>query len=118
MYDKLAGLGAVGGVVGTAVSAAFLFLVAATNSYFLWGALRDRRAARARAALGLPPTVPTAAVHGGGCLVRAVGPVLRAVDAPWKLYPVGVLFGFVSRRNAARRGRARGRRGCGRRSRR
>jgi high-affinity nickel-transport protein len=26
--------------------------------------------------------------------VRFVGPVLRAVDRPWKMYSVGVLFGF------------------------
>ncbi|RSH85452.1 hypothetical protein EHS25_004848 [Saitozyma podzolica] len=35
-----------------------------------------------------------AAIQGGGCPVRFVGPVLRAVDRPWKMYSVGVLFGF------------------------
>lgn len=33
-------------------------------------------------------------IQGGGCLVRIVAPLLRAVDRPWKMYPVGVLFGF------------------------
>jgi high-affinity nickel permease len=27
-------------------------------------------------------------------MVRIIAPILRAVDKPWKLYPVGVLFGF------------------------
>lgn len=97
IYDKLDGVGAIGGIVGTAVSASFLFLVAVINSWFLFDALRHRRARKQREAMGLPPAENEAqAVHGGGCLVRIVGPILRAVDAPWKLYPVGVLFGFVS----------------------
>jgi high-affinity nickel-transport protein len=33
-------------------------------------------------------------IQGGGCLVRIVAPLLRAVDKPWKMYPIGVLFGF------------------------
>jgi len=27
-------------------------------------------------------------------MVRLIGPVLKAVDRPWKLYPVGLLFGL------------------------
>lgn len=102
IYDKLDRVGAVGGVVGTAVSATFLFLVAVINAFFLWDALRHRRARKQREALGLPPVADeTAAIHGGGCLVRVIAPVLRAVDRPWKLYPVGVLFGFVSAASGA-----------------
>ena len=26
--------------------------------------------------------------------MRIIGPILRSVDRPWKMYPVGVLFGF------------------------
>jgi len=33
-------------------------------------------------------------VQGGGIMVRLIGPVLKAVDRPWKLYPVGLLFGL------------------------
>lgn len=99
IYDKLEGVGAVGGIVGTAVSASFLFLVAVINSWFLYDALRHRRARKQREAMGLPPVEDEAkAIHGGGCLVRIVGPILKAVDRPWKLYPVGILFGFVSTR--------------------
>lgn len=97
IYDKLEGVGAIGGIVGTSVSASFLFLVAVINSWFLYDALRHRRARKAREAMGLPPAEDeTKAIHGGGCLVRIVGPILKAVDRPWKLYPVGILFGFVS----------------------
>jgi high-affinity nickel-transport protein len=74
------------------VSASFLFLVAVINSYFLVGAVRARRRAKERRRLGLPPD-DDVSLQGGGCLVRIIGPVLKAVDRPWKLYPVGILFG-------------------------
>jgi high-affinity nickel-transport protein len=92
VYDKLDGFGEVGGVIGASVSSSFLFLVACINSYFLIGAVRHRRRAKARARAGLPPEDVQA--QAGGCLVRACAPLLRAVDRPWKLYPVGLLFGL------------------------
>ncbi|KAL1411225.1 hypothetical protein Q8F55_002176 [Vanrija albida] len=95
IYDKLDRVGSVGGIVGTSVSASFLFLVACINTFFLVGAVRYRKRQKARAAAGLPPEqVDPTAIQGGGCLVRIIAPVMRAVDKPWKLYPVGVLFGF------------------------
>lgn len=98
IYDKLDKVGSVGGIVGASVSGSFLFLVACVNTYFLIGAVRDRKRAKARVKAGLPPEpVDPTKIHGGGCLVRIIGPILRAVDRPWKMYPVGVLFGFVSR---------------------
>ncbi|BEJ09884.1 hypothetical protein CcaverHIS641_0607990 [Cutaneotrichosporon cavernicola] len=93
IFDRLGKVGDVGGIVGTAVSASFLFLVAVINSYFLVGAIRARKRAKERQRLGLPPD-DDISIQGGGCLVRIIGPILKAVDRPWKLYPVGVLFGF------------------------
>lgn len=31
---------------------------------------------------------------GGGCLARIGRPLFKFIDAPWKLYPIGVLFGL------------------------
>ncbi|WVQ98603.1 hypothetical protein IAU59_005733 [Kwoniella sp. CBS 9459] len=96
IYDKLDRFGSVGGIIGASVSASFLFLIACINIYFLVGAIKQRRRIKYRQAHGLPPEEdedPTK-IHGGGCLVRIIGPVLRAVDRPWKMYPVGVLFGL------------------------
>ncbi|GFZ52457.1 hypothetical protein JCM24511_10230, partial [Saitozyma sp. JCM 24511] len=57
--------------------------------------LRERRRIKRLQAAGLPIYArDIAAIQGGGCPVRFVGPVLRAVDRPWKMYSVGVLFGF------------------------
>lgn len=96
VYDRLGKVGSIGGIVGTSVSASFLFLVACINSWFLIGAVRERKRIKERKRLGLPPEEydPTR-VQGGGCLVRVIAPILKAVDRPWKLYPVGILFGFV-----------------------
>ncbi|CAK9782757.1 NicO-domain-containing protein [Cutaneotrichosporon oleaginosum] len=93
IYDRLGKVGDVGGIIGTSVSAVFLFLVAVINSYFLVGAVRARKRAKELERLGLPPDEDVT-VQGGGCLVRIIGPILKAVDKPWKLYPVGILFGF------------------------
>jgi high-affinity nickel-transport protein len=94
IYDKLDGVGSVGGIIGASVSSSFLFVVACINTYFLVTAIRERRRLKARSAAGLPLDTAPNAIHGGGCLVRITAPILRAVDTPWKLYPVGVLFGL------------------------
>ncbi|WRT66994.1 uncharacterized protein IL334_003960 [Kwoniella shivajii] len=95
IYDKLDKVGSVGGIIGASVSSSFLFLIACINIYFLVGAIRQRREIQRREKLGLPieDEDPTK-IHGGGCMVRIIRPVLRAVDRSWKMYPVGILFGF------------------------
>lgn len=75
------------------MSASFLFLIAVLNSFFLHQALRTRRRLRQ----GIRDDYEgqgEVGVQGGGCMVRVLSPLLRAVDASWKMYPVGILFGF------------------------
>jgi high-affinity nickel-transport protein len=81
-----------GGVVGTAISALFLLAIATVNAGVLLDVLRAHgRARRGQAhddnALGSP-------IMQGGLLGRLFGPVLAMVDASWKMYPLGVLFGL------------------------
>ena len=85
-------MGEIGGTVGTAISAAFLFLIALINVIFLVQAVKARnRLQHTGARLGEEEARP---IQGGGLMVRIIGPVLKAVDRPWKLYPVGLLFGL------------------------
>jgi high-affinity nickel-transport protein len=63
----------------------FLILVAGINLLLL----RDIRRALRRAHVGGPLPEPPA-----GLLARLFRPLLAAVDAPWRMYPVGVLFGL------------------------
>nr|XP_018263989.1 high-affinity nickel-transporter [Kwoniella dejecticola CBS 10117]OBR86147.1 high-affinity nickel-transporter [Kwoniella dejecticola CBS 10117] len=98
IYDKLDKVGSVGGIIGASVSSSFLFLIACINIYFLIITIRQRRAIKRRQDAGLPleddADVNANKVYGGGCMVRIIRPVLRAVDRSWKMYPVGILFGF------------------------
>jgi len=89
--DKTA-VGEIGGTVGTTISAVFLFLIAVINIFFLHTAIQTKRRitnGKSSATAGQGEKV-----QGGGLMVRLIGPVLKAVDRPWKLYPVGLLFGL------------------------
>ncbi|EKD17581.1 uncharacterized protein L3040_006701 [Drepanopeziza brunnea f. sp. 'multigermtubi'] len=97
----------VGGVIGTGVSAAVLILLGVGNGWILVrlvqrlravlkeevdgdraAAAEEEGAAAAAAAVGGPD------LDGGGVLIRLFKRVLRFVDRPWKMYPLGVLFGL------------------------
>ncbi|KZV82273.1 NicO-domain-containing protein [Exidia glandulosa HHB12029] len=84
IYEKLDKVGSVGGIVGAAVSASFLFLIGLANSIILFGIIRRRRRRNASDDEG----------NTNMLMMRILGPVTRFVDRPWKMYPVGVLFGF------------------------
>ena len=79
------------GIIGTSVSGFFLYVIAALNVVILVSIVRIF--------LGLR--------HGRyddgelevqldqrGLMNRFFGPMSRRIDAPWKMYPVGVLFGL------------------------
>jgi high-affinity nickel-transport protein len=79
------------GVVGTGISAGFLYLIAALNIGILWGivkGVREVRGGRGAAA----ELVDVSA--SGGLMTRAFGRVTRSVSRPWQMYPIGLLFGL------------------------
>ena len=89
------GVGSIGGIVGASISASFLFLIACLNTFYLVQAIKERQRVKRTKAMGFPAEEgDTTKIHGGGCLVRIIAPILRSVDRPWKMYPVGILFGF------------------------
>lgn len=88
VYDKAGGFGKVGGIVGPAVSGSFLFVIGVVNSVILYRIIRDRRRIRR----GLEPL--RIGHHHASILVRILAPVTKIVDRPWKMYPVGLLFGL------------------------
>ncbi|EJU03133.1 NicO-domain-containing protein [Dacryopinax primogenitus] len=97
VFEHLDGVGNVGGIVGTAVSASFLFLLATANSIILYTTLRRKRARERQIAAGLPVEPlehDIEPIQNRTLMMRILGPVMRVVDKPWKMYPVGVLFGF------------------------
>ncbi|KAI6041400.1 NicO-domain-containing protein [Pisolithus marmoratus] len=91
VYDKLNAFNSLASVIGTAISASFLFIVGLVNSIILWRIIRQRRIKHRDgedAALDLdPPSQNT-------LMMRVLGPLVKFVNRPWKMYPVGVLFGL------------------------
>lgn len=92
VYNKIEGVGQVGGIIGASVSATFLFVIGLANSIILFKIIRERRR-RARQQLG-EGEVHQQQFNDNFFMMRILGPVTRFVDRPWKMYPVGVLFGF------------------------
>ncbi|KAH9846110.1 high-affinity nickel-transport protein-domain-containing protein [Lenzites betulinus] len=101
VYNHINGVGAVGGIVGAAVSASFLFIVGLANSIILFRILRKRRRAGTTPDAYTDSKHPEAVddedfkeSHGNTLMMKIIGPIVTFVDRPWKMYPVGVLFGF------------------------
>lgn len=91
--DRFGSFSDVGSIVGSSVSAAFLILLGVMNGYILhklYAALQ--RAIRT-------PTAPDALdlngnLAGSGCMFALLRALFRLIDRPWKMYPLGVLFGL------------------------
>jgi high-affinity nickel-transport protein len=119
LREHLSDAQSIGLIVGTAVSAAMLLLIGGVN---LWITVKlaktwrkSRRAAKdpTAAALGnsqglgeehahedgIPHSHMVnidadAKVEGPGFLTKCCPTVFKAVDSPWKMYPIGFLFGL------------------------
>jgi nickel/cobalt transporter (NiCoT) family protein len=78
-------------IVGTSISGFFLFLIAALNAVILVGILRifrDMRSGR------FDEAQFEAHLENRGLMMRILRPFARRVDSPWKMFPVGFLFGL------------------------
>ncbi len=90
--DRLPSFEGVGNVVGTGISAAFLFIIAAVNAFVLVDLVRNLRNVRsggtyAEASLN-------ESLERRGLLGRLLKPVLRLVRSSRDMYFVGLLFGL------------------------
>jgi high-affinity nickel-transport protein len=84
-------LHSIGGFVGTLVSGSFLYLIAILNLIILVGIVKlfiqMRQGTFNDAELEKH-------LDARGFMMRFFGRFARSVDAPWKMYPIGVLFGL------------------------
>src|SRR5271170_3655319 len=78
-------------LIGTLVSGLFLFLIAAFNIVILAGILKVFREMRAGA---YDDEELEEQLNKRGLMNRFLGPLARRVDTPWKMYPIGFLFGL------------------------
>ncbi|WP_329373118.1 HoxN/HupN/NixA family nickel/cobalt transporter [Streptomyces sp. NBC_00669] len=91
LQDDSSTLHTVTGLVGTAVSGTFLYAIAAVNLVVLvgiWKVLRRMRAGQ------LDEQALEEQLDKRGLLNRLLGRVMRSIDKPWQMYPVGLLFGL------------------------
>jgi len=78
-------------IIGTSVSGGFLYIIAALNIIILAGILRVFREMRSGQ---YNDAQLEAQLDKRGLMNRFFGPIARRADTPWKMYPVGVLFGL------------------------
>lgn len=80
-----------GGLVGTVVSGSFLYLIATLNLVILVGIVRlfvQMRQGR------YDDSELEKHLNSRGFMMRFFGPIARSIDASWKMYPLGFLFGL------------------------
>jgi high-affinity nickel-transport protein len=85
------GLHRVTSVVGTSVSGTFLYAIAALNVVILVSIVRvflDMKHGR------YDEEELEVQLNRRGLMNRFFGPLARRIDAPWKMYPIGMLFGL------------------------
>ena len=90
LADNFDQMKSVGSVIGTAVSASYLLLLALFNVAILMPAVRNFRAVQRGEALpqgGLD-------ILGGSFVARLFRPLVRLASRSWQMFPVGFLFGL------------------------
>ena len=85
------GLHTMTGIIGTGVSGTFLYLIAALNVVVLAGIVKVFREMRNGA---FDDKELEEQLAKRGLMNRFLGPLARRVDTPWKMYPIGLLFGL------------------------
>jgi nickel/cobalt transporter (NiCoT) family protein len=83
---------AVGGVIGTSVSALFLFVIAAANLEILRGVWRTFQHVRKGGRYGDEDF--DLLLNSRGLLARLFRPLFRLISQSWHMYPLGLLFGL------------------------
>jgi len=78
-------------IIGTLVSSFFLFLIAALNIIILYGIIKVFREMRTGV---YDDAELERQLNNRGLMMRFLGPFARRVDTPWKMHPVGFLFGL------------------------
>jgi high-affinity nickel-transport protein len=91
LTDDSSGLQQVTGVVGTAVSGTFLYVIGIVNLVILVGIVRVFASMRRG---DFDEQALERQLSSRGAMNRIVGGATRAVSKPSRMYPVGVLFGL------------------------
>ncbi|KAJ4391699.1 hypothetical protein N0V93_005319 [Gnomoniopsis smithogilvyi] len=108
LRERFDGFQRVGNIIGTSVSAAFLLILCAGNSWVLFRLVkrlrellkeqrergRDSEEAGEEAGTQEDAAAGELKLEGAGFLANIFRNLFRIVDRPWKMYPLGVMFGL------------------------
>ncbi len=83
-----------GSMIGTLISALFLYLIGAINLYALWELVQSYRKSRGGGSDASGADDSSDPLLGGGLIARLLRPLLRMIDHSWQMYFVGFLFGL------------------------
>ena len=86
------GLQNIGGLIGTSVSALFLFVIAAINMLVLWEIFRAFRKVKNGGEYN--EQTLDEFLNQRGLMGRFFRPLIRMISKSWHMYPLGVLFGL------------------------
>ncbi|HLJ36251.1 MAG TPA: HoxN/HupN/NixA family nickel/cobalt transporter [Ktedonobacteraceae bacterium] len=90
--DVIPSLQGAGGIIGTLVSAFFLYLIAFINLLVLWEIFQTfRKVTRGE---NYNNSQLEDFLNQRGLMARFFRPLLKMTDKSWKMYPIGVLFGL------------------------
>ncbi len=92
LQDRFEDFKALGGLIGTSVSAVFLFAIAGANIIILlstWRTFQSVKAGERVVEADLD-----AMLTGGGLLSRLFRRLFRLIDSSWQMYGLGLLFGL------------------------
>lgn len=91
VHNSNSALQSLGGVFGTSISGAFLYIIAILNLVILVGIVKIfismRRGTYDEAEM-------EAQLANRGMMSRFFGKLMNTIKSPWRIYPVGVLFGL------------------------
>lgn len=91
IQKRFDGFSTIGSIIGSSVSAAFLILLGAMNCWILYKLYQQLQ--RAIVSPIVHETLDFS-FEGGGCMTMLLRRTFKLVDRPWKMYPLGVLFGL------------------------
>ena len=88
--SKFGAFSRIGGIIGTSVSAGFLILLGLMNTYILYKLVQQLKRLISMA----PGEEQNFEIKGAGCLFYLFKKMFKLIDRPWKMYPLGVMFGL------------------------
>ncbi|KAK3368543.1 high-affinity nickel-transport protein-domain-containing protein [Podospora didyma] len=108
LRDRFDDFQRVGNIIGTSVSAAFLIILCVGNGWVLWKLVKRLKEVLAAQRNGEEAEIGGGEagagagagaagqlqLEGGGFLANVFRKVFRMVDRPWKMFPLGILFGL------------------------